>query len=164
MGFSGLFLKCCFSSRKTIRLIWDGEPRTATSTLTQLLDSDGLGLSQVLLTHSLPSGYLMASLAKWFLPTCRTSYDFQFQFQLFKYCDVKHVCKCSSLGLLSLFLRPISKGNCIRDAKQPGVGQNIALACFTNCQAEFCLPGSFDFIFLPNIWWSTPPPPRPPFT
>ena len=44
----GLFFKCCFTSRETISLIRDGEPRTATSTLTQLLNSAGLGLSQVL--------------------------------------------------------------------------------------------------------------------
>ena len=34
-------LKCCFISTETVRrLIRDGEPRTATSTLTQLLSSD----------------------------------------------------------------------------------------------------------------------------
>ena len=31
---------CCFTSTETIRLIKDGEPRTATSTFTQLLSSD----------------------------------------------------------------------------------------------------------------------------
>ena len=33
-------VQCCFTSTETIRLIRDGEPRTATSTFTQLLSSD----------------------------------------------------------------------------------------------------------------------------
>ena len=33
------FFRCCFTSTETIRLIRDGEPRTATSTFTQLLSS-----------------------------------------------------------------------------------------------------------------------------
>ena len=33
------FFKCYFTSTETIRTIWDGEPRTATSTFTQLLSS-----------------------------------------------------------------------------------------------------------------------------
>ena len=32
--------QCCFTSLETIRLIGDGEPRTATSTLAQLLNSE----------------------------------------------------------------------------------------------------------------------------
>ena len=32
--------KCCFTSTETTRLIRDGEPRTTTSTFTQLLSSD----------------------------------------------------------------------------------------------------------------------------
>ena len=32
--------KCCFTSTETIRTIRDGEPRTSTSTFTQLLSSD----------------------------------------------------------------------------------------------------------------------------
>ena len=35
------FVQCCFPSTETIRTIKDGEPRTATSTLTQLLSSIG---------------------------------------------------------------------------------------------------------------------------
>ena len=33
------FVQCCFTSTETIRTIGDGEPRTATSTFTQLLGS-----------------------------------------------------------------------------------------------------------------------------
>ena len=33
-------VQCCFTSTKTIKTIRDGEPRTATSTFTQLLGSD----------------------------------------------------------------------------------------------------------------------------
>ena len=33
-------VQCCFTSTETIRTIRDGEPRTATSTFTQLLLSD----------------------------------------------------------------------------------------------------------------------------
>ena len=33
-------VQCCFTSTETVRLIRTGEPRTATSTLTQLLNSD----------------------------------------------------------------------------------------------------------------------------
>ena len=33
-------VQCCFTSTETIRTIRDGEPRTATSTFTQLLSSD----------------------------------------------------------------------------------------------------------------------------
>ena len=33
-------VQCCFTSTETIRTIRDGEPRTATSSLTQLLSSD----------------------------------------------------------------------------------------------------------------------------
>ena len=32
--------QCCFTSIETIRTIWDGEQRTATSTFTQFLSSD----------------------------------------------------------------------------------------------------------------------------
>ena len=32
-------VECCFTSTETVRLIRDGEPRTPTSTLTQLLNS-----------------------------------------------------------------------------------------------------------------------------
>ena len=32
-------VQCCFTSTETIRLIRDGDPRTATSTFTQLLSS-----------------------------------------------------------------------------------------------------------------------------
>ena len=35
-----LRLQCCFTSTETVRTIKDGEPRTATSTFTQLLNSD----------------------------------------------------------------------------------------------------------------------------
>ena len=34
------FLSCCFTSTETTRTIMDGEPRTATSTVTQLLGSE----------------------------------------------------------------------------------------------------------------------------
>ena len=34
-------VQCCFTSTETIRTIRDGEPRTATSTFTQLLSSEG---------------------------------------------------------------------------------------------------------------------------
>jgi len=34
--------KCCFTSTETIRLIRDGEPRTATSTFAQLLSSNAV--------------------------------------------------------------------------------------------------------------------------
>ena len=34
------FMKCCFTSTETVRTIMDGEPRTATSTVTQLLSSE----------------------------------------------------------------------------------------------------------------------------
>ena len=30
----------CFTSTETVQTIWDGEPRTATSTFTQLLNSE----------------------------------------------------------------------------------------------------------------------------
>ena len=33
-------VQCCFTSTETIKTIWDREPRTATSTFTQLLSSD----------------------------------------------------------------------------------------------------------------------------
>ena len=33
-------VQCCFTSTETVRTIKDGEPRTATSTFTQLLNSD----------------------------------------------------------------------------------------------------------------------------
>ena len=35
-------VQCCFTSTETIRTIRDGEPRTATSTFTQLLSSEYL--------------------------------------------------------------------------------------------------------------------------
>ena len=35
-----LLLSCCFTSTETIKLIRDGEPRTSTSTYTQLPSSD----------------------------------------------------------------------------------------------------------------------------
>ena len=35
--FFFFFFKCCCTSTKTIRLNWDGEPSTATSTFTQIL-------------------------------------------------------------------------------------------------------------------------------
>ena len=34
-------LQCCFTSTETVRTIMDGEPRTTTSTFTQLLSSEG---------------------------------------------------------------------------------------------------------------------------
>ena len=37
-----IFVSCCFASTETARLIRDGEPKTATSTFTQLLSSDQL--------------------------------------------------------------------------------------------------------------------------
>ena len=37
-----LTFSCCFASTETVRLIRDGEPRTATSTFTQPLSSEGL--------------------------------------------------------------------------------------------------------------------------
>ena len=36
----GIQVQCCFTSTETIRTIRDGEPRTATSTFTQLLSSE----------------------------------------------------------------------------------------------------------------------------
>ena len=48
VGWGGV--GCCFTSTKTTRLIQSGrEPRTATSTLTQLLSSDTFSSSSVLL-------------------------------------------------------------------------------------------------------------------
>ena len=38
-GLLGQF-QYCFTSTETVRTIWDGEPRTATSTFTRLLSSD----------------------------------------------------------------------------------------------------------------------------
>ena len=37
--YSSLRVQCCFTSTETIRTIRDGEPRTATSTFTHLLNS-----------------------------------------------------------------------------------------------------------------------------
>ena len=34
------FFKCCSKSTETVRTVMDGEPRTSTSTLTQLLNSE----------------------------------------------------------------------------------------------------------------------------
>ena len=34
------FVQCCFTSTEDVRTVRDGEPRTSTSTLTQLLNSD----------------------------------------------------------------------------------------------------------------------------
>ena len=39
LAFTSTYVQCCFTSTETIRLIRDGEPRTATSTFTQLLSS-----------------------------------------------------------------------------------------------------------------------------
>ena len=36
-----LLVQCCFTSTETVRLVRDGEPKTATSTFTQLLSSVG---------------------------------------------------------------------------------------------------------------------------
>ena len=36
-----VLVECCFTSTETVGLFRDGEPRTATSTLTQLLSSEG---------------------------------------------------------------------------------------------------------------------------
>ena len=36
----GFEFKCCFTSAETVRTIWDGEPRTSTSTFTQLLSAE----------------------------------------------------------------------------------------------------------------------------
>ena len=44
-----LCFKCCFTSTETIRLIRDGEPRTTTSTFTQLLSSLSESFVEVLL-------------------------------------------------------------------------------------------------------------------
>ena len=35
----GVRVHCCFTSTETIRTVWHGEPRTATSTFTQLLSN-----------------------------------------------------------------------------------------------------------------------------
>ena len=40
VSFFFFFFKYCFTSTETKRTVRDGEPRTATSTLTQLLSSD----------------------------------------------------------------------------------------------------------------------------
>ena len=42
-------LHCCFTSTETTRIIRDGEPRTATSTFTQLLSSESSWFVQTLL-------------------------------------------------------------------------------------------------------------------
>ena len=40
INFTGLaVVQCCFTSTETVRLVRDGEPRTATSTFTQILSS-----------------------------------------------------------------------------------------------------------------------------
>ena len=39
-GLVWLTVQCCFTSTEIIRTVRDGEPRTATSTVTQLLSSD----------------------------------------------------------------------------------------------------------------------------
>ena len=36
--------QCCHTSTETVRFIWDGEPRTATSTFTQLLNSESFNV------------------------------------------------------------------------------------------------------------------------
>ena len=46
----GIQVQCCFASTETIRTIREGEPRTATSTFTQLLSSDG-SCSMLLYVH-----------------------------------------------------------------------------------------------------------------
>ena len=48
-------VQCCFTSTETIRTIRDGEPRTATSTFTQLLTSEKATLHRDLNTRQLPS-------------------------------------------------------------------------------------------------------------
>ena len=47
-----LQVHCCFTSTEAIRTIGDGEPRTATSTFTQLLNSASALLPQCLLGHN----------------------------------------------------------------------------------------------------------------
>ena len=39
--------RCCSTSTDTVRLIWDGEPRTATSTFTQLMSSESMASRSV---------------------------------------------------------------------------------------------------------------------
>ena len=41
------WVQCCFTSTETVRTVRDGEPRTATSTFTQLPNSEGLRLHWV---------------------------------------------------------------------------------------------------------------------
>ena len=48
---SAVQVQCCFTSTETMRLIRDGEPRTATSTFTQLLSSDPVSSSVLLYVH-----------------------------------------------------------------------------------------------------------------
>ena len=43
--------QCCFTSTETVRTIRDGEPRTATSTFTQLLSSVSVFVSALLYVH-----------------------------------------------------------------------------------------------------------------
>ena len=47
-----LQVHCCFTSTEAIRTIGDGEPRTPTSTFTQLLNSASALLPQCLLGHN----------------------------------------------------------------------------------------------------------------
>ena len=52
-------VQCCFKSTETVRIIRDGEPRAATSTFTQLLNSECLSSSSVVaLLPQRPQGLL----------------------------------------------------------------------------------------------------------
>ena len=43
-GGCAVLIQCCFTSTETMRLVRDGEPRAATSTITQLLSSERSGI------------------------------------------------------------------------------------------------------------------------
>ena len=48
-SFSLMFVQCRFTSTETVRTVRDGEPRTSTSTFTQLLTSMGYDILSMLL-------------------------------------------------------------------------------------------------------------------
>ena len=69
---------------------------------------------QAPLSHLLPQGPHIMSLAKWFSSTNRAAYDFLLEFQLVSYTDVKQFSKAAVWVGLAFFCRLNLEGNCIR--------------------------------------------------
>ena len=69
---------------------------------------------QAPLTHLLPQGPHIMSLAKWFSSTNRTAYDFLLEFQLVSYTEVEQFSKAAGWVCLAFFCRLNLEGNCIR--------------------------------------------------